>query len=97
MKVEIDPAARAEFDAAVDYYLAHASSVIADRFISEFADTVRRLAQQPEIGAPESARSRSLHLRRFPYKPIYWIDSETVIVVAVAHQRRRPGYWAGRR
>jgi plasmid stabilization system protein ParE len=32
----------------------------------------------------------------FPYVLIYRTQAEVVFVVAVAHQRRRPGYWVGR-
>ena len=33
---------------------------------------------------------------RFPYSILYRMDKDEIIVVAVAHQRRRPGYWRGR-
>jgi toxin ParE1/3/4 len=35
-------------------------------------------------------------LRRFPYTVYYQFDAATVTVLAVAHQRRRPGYWGER-
>ncbi len=34
---------------------------------------------------------------RFPYYLIYSISSETVYILAIAHERRKPGYWETRR
>jgi hypothetical protein len=33
---------------------------------------------------------------KFPYKLIYFVDGGVVVIVAVAHDKRRPGYWRGR-
>jgi len=95
MKVELSSQAWAEFDDALDYYQTHASLLIVDRYIADFDHAVRLVMGYPEIGTPTSKRTRALKLRRFPYKWIYRIAAETITVVAIAHQRRRPGYWAG--
>jgi len=47
--------------------------------------------------AVELAEFRACPLKRFPYT-IFYIDlDEQIWVGAVAHQSRRPGYWARRR
>jgi hypothetical protein len=35
-------------------------------------------------------------LAGFPFSLLFRIDGEGLFVVAVAHQRRRPGYWRRR-
>jgi hypothetical protein len=35
-------------------------------------------------------------LHRYPFSIIYRIEVERVLIVAVAHERRRPGYWKTR-
>ncbi|MHB9003921.1 MAG: type II toxin-antitoxin system RelE/ParE family toxin [Coriobacteriia bacterium] len=40
---------------------------------------------------------RKLVLAKFPYSLIYEIDGDVVLILAVAHQRRRPHYWRERR
>jgi hypothetical protein len=35
-------------------------------------------------------------LSAFPFSIIYWVTDDAIIVLAVAHHRRRPGYWRGR-
>jgi len=32
-------------------------------------------------------------LRKFPYSMFYIVEREVVVIVAVAHHKRRPGYW----
>jgi len=35
-------------------------------------------------------------LRQFPYSLFFIIENDTVVIVAVAHHKRRPGYWLPR-
>jgi hypothetical protein len=35
-------------------------------------------------------------LQRFPFSVVYLDDADLVIIVAVAHRKRRPGYWKER-
>lgn len=92
------PEARAEFMAAVAYYDEQASGLGA-QFIDEVERTVQRLAAQPGLGISVSAANhlRRWTLRRFPYYLIYRSEGDALLILAVAHQRKRPGYWQGRR
>lgn len=47
----------------------------------------------PVIGAPDIHKAG---LRRFPFSVIYRVTPTHIVVLAVAHQRRRPAYWLGR-
>jgi len=51
----------------------------------------------PKVGAIFRGTRRRYLLRRFPYSIIYQVSTDELRVIAVAHQRRRPGYWAGRK
>ncbi len=66
-------------------------------FVAVLDEAFERIAQRSEAGALwRSDRSyRKWIVRRFPYNVFYEVG-EAVTVVAVAHQRRRPGYWIGR-
>ena len=97
MKLIVLDAAQAELEEARDYYLEHATSRIAAAFAGEYEQGVIRLLEFPLVGAPRSRQQRALPLRHFPYSIIYRIVADTIIVSAVAHRRRRPGYWSGRR
>lgn len=58
---------------------------------------MRLLIEFPLMGTELTTRFRSLPLRSFPYVVIYQIGPDSLVINAIAHQRRRPGYWAKRR
>ena len=97
MKIDWQKQAEAEFEAAFDYYLANAGAEVARAFRNEVGRVTGRLRQHPGIGIRIHHRCRRFPLHGYPYNLIYRLTPETLIVVALAHQRRRPGYWAGRR
>jgi plasmid stabilization system protein ParE len=97
MKAVFLKAAQAELDAAVDYYADHASDRVAEAFLQDALQTRQRLIEHPEIGKSISKRLRALTFRHFPYSLIYRLSADTISIHAIAHQRRRPGYWGGRR
>jgi toxin ParE1/3/4 len=37
-----------------------------------------------------------LLIKRFPYQLIYRVEADTITVYAVAHLKRKPGYWRDR-
>ncbi len=42
---------------------------------------------------------RDIHVRVLPnwrYSVVYTVDAESVFIVAIAHHKRRPGYWLSR-
>lgn len=97
MKAVFLKSAQAELDAAVDYYADHASDRVAEAFLQDALQTRQRLIEHPEIGKAVSKRLRALAFKHFPYFLIYRVSADTISIHAVAHQRRRPGYWGGRR
>ena len=70
-------------------------------FLAAVDGAVEYLAAWPESGSAvpgvrASLPVRQLPVSRFPYRIVYMIDSEELRVLAVAHTRRRPGYWRSR-
>ncbi len=86
-----------ELTEARHYYLKQASARIAAAFVEQFESTASLILAHPELGKPVSSRVRALPISRFPYSVIYRITPDAIIVLAIAHQRRRPTYWAQRR
>lgn len=89
------PAAEEEFLEAVARYEAERPGLGAE-FVAEVERAVRRIISFPQYGSPYLVETRRIVLRRFPYSVVYWPDPEDLLVVAVAHQRRKPGYWRSR-
>ncbi len=95
MKIRFLEPARDEFLAAVDFYEQQAAG-LGDEFTAEVEQGLTTVEQTPQIGVPYIRNTRRLLLRRFPYNIVYIVESDAIVIIAVAHQRRRPGYWAKR-
>lgn len=97
MKLIILDAAQAELEEAQAYYLQHATPGIAAAFVADYEHGARRILQFPKAGTTIGKRLSILPMRHFPYSIIYWATADAITIRAIAHQRRRPGYWTGRR
>ena len=96
MEIRLHPAARQELFDAAAWYAAQAGPRVAQDFVADYDQTRLRLAENPRIGSPSPAQTRKHMLRRFPFVLIYRPVEGGLVIVAVAHKRRRPGYWKGR-
>ena len=95
MTYEFHPAAEQEFVEAAAYYERNVTG-LGQRFGREVRHAIERLLEYPEMGSPVDVDLRRLVLVRFPYVLIYCFTPDMVTIVAVAHARRRPGYWRAR-
>ena len=69
------------------------NALIADAFRADVFDSIDRIAEAPLARPADEEGNRKRVLHRFPYSVIYEVDAMVVTVLAVAHHRRRPGYW----
>lgn len=96
MKISINAQSELELTEGAAYYAQKANKFIAEAFLAEFDRSAKLLVEHPMLGTPWRGRIRRLPLRRFPYSIVYYLRELEVRILAVAHQRRRPGYWRGR-
>lgn len=94
-EVRFHPEAQAEYQAAFEWYQAR-SPLAADRFEAELEKVLGLVASSPTMFPLVDDSHRYAMLRRFPYSLVYQALPDGVHVVAVAHSRRKPGYWQGR-
>ena len=85
----------AEAKAAYDWY-AKRNPTAANAFISELDNAISQIQTGPERWTMHLHGTRKFLLRRFPYSVVYRITKSAIQVIAVAHGRRRPGYWKSR-
>jgi plasmid stabilization system protein ParE len=95
MRVEFHPEALAEFRAAAEYYETQQTG-LGERFANAVEAAVAHI-----VAAPKSWRIIEDDIRRcltkvFPYAVLYLIEHNHILVVAVMHCRREPGYWHNR-
>ena len=65
-------------------------------FVEEAQAAAKTVANNPLAWQVERGDIRRFFMNRFPYKLLYAIEGERVIVIAVAHQHRNPDYWVDR-
>jgi toxin ParE2 len=87
--------AQTELDEAIAYYESQLPG-LGKGFLEEFISGTSRMQHFPEAWQPFGKEIRRCLLRRFPYGIIYIIDPAELIIVAVAHLHRKPGYWQDR-
>ena len=95
MNLEFLPEAREEFSAAALYYESKETGLGA-RFRDEVAHVVGRVVADPYLWRERLGGFRRVNCPVFPYYLAYFIRGETILVAAVAHGHRRPGYWRDR-
>lgn len=95
MRLEIVEPALDEADSARRYY-ATINGELGHAFASELQRSIDWIVEQPLAWAPIGRRARRRLLNRFPYAVIYRVEADLIRILAVTHQRQRPGYWRGR-
>lgn len=95
MKLHFLQPAQDELDEAIAYYDAEVPG-LGHVFLLEALATLQRIRQYPEGWHLLSPNTRRCRLRRFPYGIVYAVLDTEIIVIAVAHLHRKPGYWCNR-
>lgn len=95
-KLEFLAAAEADAAGAQQWY-AERSALAARAFLSELSEAVERVGEAPERWPGYLAGTRRYLFPNFPFSLIYRVSPDRITVVAVAHHRRKPGYWQARR
>ena len=89
------PEARQDFRDAIGWYRSR-SPTVATEFRATVSDVIRRLVQAPQRWPKHLHGTRRFVLHRFPFSIIYLDDPNVLSIVAVAHNKRKPGYWKRR-
>lgn len=87
--------AETEFQLAIDFY-EDCEPGLGEAFSEEIYAVVGRVLRFPESWPQYSYRSRRCLCNRFPYSVIYSSMGDEVVIYAVMHQKRKPGYWKDR-
>jgi len=90
------PEALNEYAEAVRYYTEQRVE-IAQAFINVIEDTVYRIRVSPTRYAKIDEDVRRCMVRKFPYGVLYTIEQDYILILAVMHYSREPGYWKSRK
>jgi toxin ParE1/3/4 len=92
--------ARIEFIAASEWYEEERPG-LGDEFVDEVGKGLEAIAAHPDAWPAAARQRRKVAARRFivprfPYVLVYAVRSGEIVVLAVAHAKRKPGYWRKR-
>jgi toxin ParE1/3/4 len=95
-RIHLRRVAKRDLRDAIGWYRER-NPAVAERFSAAFESTIEHLEEFPSAGAYAGhlagAIVRSLPVEDFPYRVLFVRLGERISVVAIAHVRRRPGYW----
>jgi toxin ParE1/3/4 len=91
----LHPEAWLEIEGADNWYQQRSLDA-ATEFVAEVFDAIRRIREAPHRWPAYLYGTRRYVLDRFPFSIVYLDTTELVNIVAIAHSKRRPGYWKRR-
>ena len=95
MNVRLLAPAQAELDEPIGWYSAQAPG-LGEGFLVEVLRSIQLIQRHPTGWHRLTPDIRRCRLRRFPYSVIYTVEADEVLILAVAHQHRRPSHWQDR-
>jgi len=95
MRCEFHPEALAEYEAAALYY-SERDAAVAERFVAAVDDAIDRVLDSPTRWRVIEQDVRRCLTHVFPYGILYTIEPGFVLIVAIMHCSREPGYWKSR-
>ncbi len=92
MKIEFLKDAERELFEAVEWYESKESG-LGKRFRNEVAHVLDRIIQDPMLWRERTGGYRRVNCPIFPYYIPFFIRGNKIIITAIAHDHRKPGYW----
>lgn len=94
------PEAREELRAAAHWYDDEQPGLGAD-FYDAVDGALRHILEWPDSapvlpGWEDTLEVRSMHVGSFPYRVLYYLTETSIVILAYAHEHRKPGYWRRR-
>jgi len=95
MDIKFLEIAEIELDEAIAFYNYQLVG-LGEQFLTEVLDTIERIRTFPKAWRLCSSNMRQCRMKRFPYKIIYQVINDEILIVAIAHFHREPNYWKNR-
>ena len=96
MRYSFHPQAKAELNAAIDYYEKQQMNLGLE-FAEEVYDTIQRILAFPNAWQLLENDIHRCMTRRFPFGVIYYERADAIVILAVMQLNRKPGYWQNRK
>ena len=95
MRIDFHWEATRELEESADWYKEPSRS--AQRgFVLAVEEAIQKIEEDPGRFPYVDDRHQSCSVERYPFQIIFRNDDARVFILAVAHSKRRPGYWRDR-
>jgi len=95
MKVKIHELAVKELNEAIDWYELQSPN-LGKKFKKALLEQIKKIKLNPSWFLEEIDNIYKAYMPKFPYKILYTLNENEIIVWAIAHLHRRPWYWQSR-
>jgi len=93
--IEFISGARADFDESFDWY-AERSEAAALGFAEAVENAFDKILADPDRFSKTIRDCQYCTLKRYPFRLVFHQDTKCILIVAIAHAKRRPYYWRDR-
>jgi plasmid stabilization system protein ParE len=69
---------------------------VGQEFLDEIDSAIERISDSPEAFGFFHGRIQYLRVHRFPYAILFYRNVDAILIIAVMHLHRKPGYWEER-
>ncbi len=91
-KVKFVEEASCEFRESVEWYESRAKG-LGLRFTDEIDSTVERIRLNPHLYPKVTGNIRRIQVNRFPYSVFYTTEDDTILILRIFHNKRKPVEW----
>ncbi len=95
MSFRINSEADTEFAESALYYMDESPDA-ATRFAERVDSAYDEIIEKPYRCPVREHGLREKFVKGFPFSIFYTIDRDEIVIISVAHQSRKPGYWRDR-
>jgi plasmid stabilization system protein ParE len=95
VNIRFVPEAAKDLDDAVEWYEAERKG-LGKRFARIVDESILRIARYPIFASEVKPNIYRSLVKRFPYSIYYALDSDGILIYAIAHLHRKPLYWSSR-
>ncbi len=88
-KIALLPKAIDDFNASIDWY-ASINLLLAQQFISEIENSFKLILNNPFLFQTSVGDFKVVNTERFPFKIVYRIQANDIVIIAIFHHKRNP-------
>lgn len=95
MQIEFHPRANEDLETSLNWYSSR-SSAAARNFLVAVDLALESIRDDPNRFSRIDKKHQACSVTKFPFQIVYHCDKNRIVVVAIAHAKRKPGYWQAR-